>query len=114
MKRAVCLTALLWLLLASSTAGLAAFEPAYEKPLRWEIGFWGPLRYAWSEKVEISTHPLWFLILPNASIKWSHGTACGWQILSQHGFFCPTWMLRILRRKGVGGILSSEFEIPFL
>ncbi len=115
MKKAGCCLALLWLLVNPSTGGLPAFVPAQAKsPPRWEIGLWGPLRYTWSDKVELSTHPLWFLILPNASLQWSHGAVHGWQISSQHGFFCPTWMLRLLRREGIGGILSPEFNIPFL
>ncbi|NLP10766.1 hypothetical protein GX408_10265 [bacterium] len=115
MKRVSCSLALFLLVCDPSTSGLSALEPAQApSPPAWEIGLWGPLRYTWSNNVEISTHPLWFLILPNASLKWSHGTLCGWQILSQHGFFCPTWMLRLIRREGIGGILSPEFEIPFL
>lgn len=115
MKKAGWSLVLLWLLVDPVTDGLAAFEPAQvSSPSRWQIGLWGPLRYAWSDKIEISTHPLWFLIMPNASVQWSHGAAHGWQIFSQQGVFCPTWMLRLLRREGVGGILSPEFEIPFL
>jgi endonuclease/exonuclease/phosphatase family metal-dependent hydrolase len=51
---------------------------AYTLPAgRWEVGLFQSLRHAWSESVELSTHPLAFFLIPNLSVKWSHGSRNG-------------------------------------
>jgi hypothetical protein len=83
-------------------------------PGRWEVGVFQPLRYGWSSTTELSTHPLWFFIMPNAAVKWSHGTKGGWQLASRHSFYYPTWLLRMMAKEGIGGIISPEFAIPHM
>jgi len=98
-----------------SEGGFIRSNSAYTLPQgRWETGVFQALRYGCSPDLEISLHPVWFFILPNGSVKWSHGVHRGWQISSRHGFFCPTWTLRLIAKKGIAGILSPEFEVPFL
>ncbi len=79
---------------------------------RWTIGIFQPLRHGISDRIELSAHPLLFPLLPNFSLKWSHSPAGPWQFASRHSFYDPTPLLRLLRRKGTGGIISPEFEIP--
>jgi hypothetical protein len=79
---------------------------------RWTIGIFQPLRYGVSDRIELSAHPLLFLLLPNLSAKWAHGSAGSWQLASRHSFYDPTPLLRLLGREGTGGIISPEFKIP--
>lgn len=81
---------------------------------RWEVGLFQPLRHAVSESVELSTHPLAFFLIPNLSVKWSHGSKGGFQIATRHSLTYPTPLLRLLSRKGIGGLISPEFSIPQL
>ena len=90
------------------TSGTATTLPAG----RWEIGLFQALRYAWSESVEVSTHPLAFFLIPNLSVKWSHGSRNGFRIATRHSLTYPTPLLRMLSRKGIGGLISPEFNIP--
>ena len=79
---------------------------------RWTAGIFQPLRYGTLDRIELSAHPLLFPLLPNFSLKWSHAPSGPWLIASRHSFYDPTPLLRLLRRKGTGGIVSPEFEIP--
>ena len=79
---------------------------------RWTVGVFQPLRYGISSRIELSAHPLLFPLLPNISLKWSHSPAGPWLIASRHSFYDPTPLLRLLQRKGTGGIISPEFDIP--
>ncbi len=79
---------------------------------RWSAGLFQPLRTGLSQRVELSLHPLLFPLLPNLSLKWTHGRQGSWQLASRHSLYDPTPLLRLLRREGTGGILSPEFDIP--
>jgi hypothetical protein len=92
------------------TSGTAYTLPAG----RWEVGLFQALRHSWSESLELSTHPLAFILIPNLSVKWSHGSRNGFQIATRHSLTYPTPLLRILSRKGIGGLISPEFNIPQL
>ncbi len=90
------------------TSGTAYTLPAG----RWEVGLFQALRHAMSESVELSTHPLAFFLIPNLSVKWSHGSKDGFRIATRHSLTYPTPLLRLLSRKGIGGLISPEFSIP--
>lgn len=81
---------------------------------RREIGLFQPLRYGWSENVEVSLHPLYFFIIPNLQIKWHQANYRNLTFSSRHGFYYPTLLLRTMAREGTGGIISPEFEIPHM
>jgi hypothetical protein len=81
---------------------------------QWEIGIFQPLRFGWSESLELSTHPLLFFLLPNLAVKWAHGHSGDFTFTSRHAIYYPTILLRALSREGTGGIISPEFEIPHL
>ncbi len=77
-----------------------------------EVGIFAPLRYALSDSILLSTHPVFFITAPNATITWAHAKTGNWYWATKHGFLYPTLLLRQLARKGTGGFISPEFEIP--
>jgi hypothetical protein len=79
---------------------------------RIELGLFQPLRYGQSERIEWSTHPIYFFIIPNLNIKWFHGFYDDVAIASRYSIYYPTMLLRTISREGTGGIISPEFEIP--
>ena len=79
---------------------------------RVEVGLFQALNYGQSENITWSTHPIYFLIMPNLSVKWSHGFWKDWLIASRHSAWYPTYLLRTIAREGTGGIISPEFDIP--
>jgi hypothetical protein len=80
---------------------------------RKEIGLFQPLRIGLTDQVEFSTHPLTDLLMPNASVKWYHGKWGDIDFATRHSAYMPTWLLRTIGKKGIGGIISPEFEIPY-
>ncbi len=81
---------------------------------RMEVGFFQPLRYGWSDKLEFSTQPLVNILMPNMSVKWSHKSVAGFFISTRHSFYYPTPLLRVISREGIGGMISPEFNIPHM
>ncbi len=81
-------------------------------PKQYQIGLFQPLRFGLRPGLEVSTHPIWFFIIPNAELKWSHGRRGGFTLATSHELVYPTPLLRTIARKGIGGIISPEFEIP--
>ncbi len=77
-----------------------------------EIGLFAPLQYAVSDSLLLSTHPLFFLTAPNAKITWAHAEMGGLHWATEHGLLYPTLLLRQLARRGTGGFISPEFDIP--
>lgn len=96
-----------------SNAGIWSTGSAFILPQkRVELGLFQPLRYGYSDRVEWSVHPIWFFVMPNLDIKWSHGYYGNILITSRHSVYYPTLLLRLLSREGTGGIISPEFDIP--
>ncbi len=81
---------------------------------RWEVGLFQPLRYAWKENLEIETHPLTDILMPNVAAKWGHFQSGNLAIATRHCIQSPTLLLRVIAREGTGGIISPEFDIPFM
>jgi len=77
---------------------------------RFEIGLFQPLRYGLQDNLEVSLYPVWFFVIPNARMKWAHGSG----ISTRHGFYYPTPFLRLVSKKGIGGLISPEFKIPHM
>ncbi len=77
-----------------------------------EIGVLAPFRLAITDSVEVSAHPLLFLLAPNIKMRLKNQSFRGFDWASEHGLFCPTILLRLLARKGTGGFISPEFAIP--
>ncbi len=81
-------------------------------PKQWELGLFQPFRYGYRDGAELSTHPLWFFVLPNLSIKKSHSSRNGFARAMQYDFVYPTPFLNMVAKKGIMGIISPEFQMP--
>ncbi len=79
---------------------------------RWEVGVFGPLKYAVTDDIELSTHPLAFFVLPNVTAKISWNDDRPWRFATRHGLHYPSIALRILSKEGTGGILPADTEVP--
>lgn len=111
----VCALPDIFLTAQESNQPIWASGTAYVMPeKRLQVGLFQPLRHGWSKSIEFSTHPLWFFVIPNAAVKWQHGTMGNTVISTRHSFSYPTPLLRTLSREGTGGIISPEFEIPHM
>ena len=83
-------------------------------PGRMEIGIFQPLRYGWSKSIEFTIHPLAAFIIPNLSLKWSHGQRSQYFYATRHSISYPTLLLRTVSKEGIGGLISPEFDIPHI
>lgn len=116
--------ALLGLLLAAfCSAPAAAEEPSVAQVWsgdradtlpqhRWEVGVFAPLRYGLTDRVELSTHPLAFFVLPNLSAKISWNDDRPWRLSTRHGLHYPTLALNLVSREGSGGVLPATTDVP--
>lgn len=81
---------------------------------KWESGIFQPLRYGLNDKIELNTNVLLLPLVPGAALKISLGEAKGFILSGEHGISSPTPFLNVVSRKGIGGILSPEFDFPFI
>lgn len=79
---------------------------------RWEVGLFQPFRYGYSNKTEITTHPLMFFVMPNVSIKKREEGIWGFNCASKISFQYPTPLLNIVSKKGIGGIIDPNLKAP--
>ena len=79
---------------------------------KFETGFFQPLRYGLSENIEISTHPVLMFFIPNLAVQKRHPSWDG--LASRHSLVLPTLLLKLVTKKGVGGFISPEFDIPLM
>lgn len=81
---------------------------------RWEVGVFSPLKYGLTDRVELSTHPLAFFVLPNISAKISWNDDRPWRLSTRHGLHYPTLALNLVSREGTGGVLPVETDVPHI
>ena len=84
---------------------------------RWEMGFFQPLRYGYTETLEVSLHPLLFFVMPNLSVKISHQNMGNWSTASRHSLLYPTPLLNMLSKgtkigSNIASLLSPNFLMP--
>ena len=79
-----------------------------------EIGLFQPLQYGLSENIEISTHPVLMFFIPNLAVQKRHPSWASLGLASRHSLVIPTPLLKMVTKKGVGGFISPEFDIPFM
>lgn len=92
-----------------------SYNTSYLMPAgKWESGIFQPLRYGLNEKIELNTHVFMLPLIPEAAVKINLGDAKGISIASEHSISSPTPFLNLISRKGTGGILSPEFDFPFI
>jgi len=85
---------------------------------RWEVGIFQPLRYGLNESVELSSHVLTNILMPNVTLKkvWSgySGIYSGMDFTSVHSLTYPTPLLNFISREGTGGILPANTVVPHI
>lgn len=81
---------------------------------RTESGLFAPMRIGLKNQMELSVHPIWFFVLPNAKLKknWSTDETKKLQVASEHGFTIPSILLNLLARNGTGGIFPGDQKAP--
>ena len=100
------------------TGILLANDTAYPlKNGQRQMGVFQPRIYGVNNNLEISTHPLLFFVKPNVKLKKFYREINGLGLASRYSFDYPTPLLKILQKKGIGGLLSNPNdvgEIPHL
>ena len=92
-----------WLLLAAGPAAAAAppLAPRDSALLApqgsWSVGVLEPLRYAVSDRVTLSAHPLLFALAPNADAEVALGSVGAVALAGEAGASVPTLALRLLQ-----------------
>ncbi|MFQ6607876.1 MAG: hypothetical protein ACE5EE_04980 [Fidelibacterota bacterium] len=81
---------------------------------RREVGIFSPWRYGKNDRMEIATHRIANILIPNVRFKLSWPRSDGWFLASRHSFVYPTPLLRVISREGTGGIISPEFNVPWI
>ncbi len=90
------------------TVGTAKTLPARQ----FDIPFFQPCRYGITESLEVSSHPVWFFIMPNFSLKkeWFM-----WKEIifsTKHGFHYPSFALNIFKDTDNNGIVEDTTTVP--
>ena len=92
-----------------------SYNTAYLMPAgKWESGLFQPFRYGINNRIEIRSNALLFPFLPNVGLKYARGKINEYTIASEHILSYPTMFLDIASRKGIGGLISPEYDFPFI
>lgn len=92
-----------------------SYNTAYIMPSgKWETGVFQPFRYGINSKMEIRTSVPTLVLIPSAGLKITHGSDGDFLFASEHILSVPTPFLNIMSRKGIGGLISPEYEFPFI
>lgn len=70
--------------------------------------------YGVSDKITLRLHPLWVFMAPSVDVKWQWVKSDKRSISFLHGISSPTPAMRLLATEGTGGLISPEFDIPFM
>lgn len=79
---------------------------------RYEIRLFGYSGYGLTDRLEISAHPLMFWLMPQVKVKYRWSGLEGIILSSEHQLSYPTLFLNVISRKGIGGMISPEFNFP--
>ena len=110
MKKSNTIVKIIGILLLINTTVTASNIPKGS----FESGIFQPLRYGYSDNVEISSHPFLLFVIPNVSIQKSYSTWQDLEIFSMHSIVIPTPLLRKVTKSDIAGFISPEFEIPIM
>ena len=92
-----------------------SYNTAYSMPAhKWESGLFQPFRYGINQKLELYTNVLMLPMVPGVGAKISLGSKSGLDIASEHSLSIPTPFLNIASRKGIGGLISPEYDFGFI
>jgi hypothetical protein len=64
------------------------------------------------KNLDISAHPIMLFLSPSVELKYHFDKKQDIMISSYHGINYPTILLSVIARKGTGGVISPEFDIP--
>ena len=81
---------------------------------KWETGIFQPFRYGINQKLEVYTNVLMLPFIPEAGAKLSWGTRNNFVIASQHSLSTPSPFLNFISRKGIGGLISPQYDFAFI
>ena len=81
---------------------------------RMEFGVFAPLRYGLSDSVELSTHPLLNVLMPNLALKVRWLQSGDVTVSSRHNLTYPSGLFNFLSKDGAMGILPKEADIPHI
>jgi hypothetical protein len=70
--------------------------------------------YGLTDNITLSAHPLWIFIAPSIDIRWRWISSDSYSLSWIHGISCPTPAMNLFALEGTGGLISPEFDIPFM
>ena len=92
-----------------------SFNTAHLMPAgKWESGILQPFRYGINGKMEVFTHVPMLPFIPEAGVKVSWGNKNDFILASEHSLSVPTPFLDFVSRKGIGGLISPEYDFAFI
>lgn len=114
----VCASAVCILSRAETTAGEKLFthhihnSALTAKPGTLELGVFSASKYALSEHVEISLHPIALLAWPqiNAKVRWFDFDT--FTLATHHSLSYPTRFFDVVAREGTGGLVDPNVDLP--
>jgi hypothetical protein len=94
------------LAIAEGQTTLRARDTAHVGPQgSYSVGVFSPLTVALSDSLELTTHPLLFLVSPNALLRIPHYRGRDWHLTGEYGVSVPTLAMRALQ-----GFLFPSWE----
>ena len=92
-----------------------SFNTAHLMPAgKWESGILQPFRYGINGKMEVFTHVPMLPFIPEAGVKVAWGNKNDFILASEHSLSVPTPFLDFVSRKGIGGLISPEYDFAFI
>ena len=80
----------------------------------WNYSLFSKGEYGLSDKVSLKIHPVWLFFAPSIALKWTWIKTDKYSFSFLHGLSSPTPIMNLLAKKGTGGLISPEFDIPFM
>jgi hypothetical protein len=81
---------------------------------KWESGIFQNFRFGLNDRIELGSHVLLMPVLPNAGVKFALGSINGFQLATEHSISYPTLFLNLVSFKGTGGLISPQFNFPWI
>ena len=77
------------------------------------VGVFSPYRRGIGGGKEYQTHPLFFLVAPNALLRMEHKTSGSWKLSGEYGLSIPTYGARLLTGEGVAKFYSRANTVAW-
>lgn len=92
-----------------------SYNTAYLVPAgKWESGIIQPFRFGINKKLEVFTNVLMLPFIPEVGAKLAWGTKNDFVLASEHILSVPTPFLNMVSTKGIGGLISPEYDFSFI